>query len=273
MPDALYGSCCVFFMRLSSRIWCDLFFCGFETFSIILSSQAFYSVSSSFFSVILVDLSCCFFFRSFLCSVASNFVIKRFSSVVFLRVINILPQKVSENAVAFVMNTFICFKWVTFFTLFDFVHSISARLCQLSDCHVIFNDTTRTTNEEERIKKKRIRAAERFVPNVITLIWFISQNLHFLYQITYSFSLGIMTWCCDVVHNRSQYGNIFYVMHSHLLNHFNNFFWFDRIFLNISNAFFYFNFSTNFSPSFKETLNLLRKIQEKVKAFNVFFLC
>lgn len=156
-----------FFMRLSSRIWCDFSFAASRhsaSYCLLKRSILFPLLFFGYFSrpVML------FFPRSFLRSVASNFVIKRFSSVVFLRVINILLQKVSENVVAFVMNTFICFKWVTFFTLFDFVHSIRARLCQLSDCHVIFNDTTRTTNEEERIKKeKRIRAADRFVPNVI----------------------------------------------------------------------------------------------------------
>lgn len=77
------------------------------------------------------------------------------------------------------MNTFIYFKWATFFTPFDFrfipfarlldrLHAL--RLRQLPDCHVIFNDTTQTT------MKEKLTASYLML---LAFIWFISSNRPF----------------------------------------------------------------------------------------------
>lgn len=102
----------------------------------------------------------CFF--SF--SVASHFVIKRFSHCggFFAGHQHFGHKKCQRVPWPFVMNTFNCLKWRKFFTPFDFVHPI----CGYVNCQIV------TSYSMTQPKKS---AADRFVTNVINF-----DMVHFL---------------------------------------------------------------------------------------------
>lgn len=179
MPDALCGSC--FFMRLSSRIWCDTFLRlrdiqHHTVFSSVLFCFLF------FFSIILVDLPCCFFSRSFVHSVASNFVIKRFSSVVFFAGHQHFATKsvreycglCNEHFYLLQMSNILHAVWFCSF------HSRSAVSIVRLSRHIQWHNTNYERRREEKKNVYALVTASYLI--LLTLIWFISSNLHFFFS-------------------------------------------------------------------------------------------